>query len=328
MLQSKLVKRPREEEEEEFIYTKINAKGNKCTLYITPTRIYRKLNNGEKKDACLWFNGDQLCTKFGSEDIIVRNLAHRSGILGTGNIVLLNKDCKEEKNVFKASNYQTYSNGVLVKKVGDIVLSDSRYTLIVVNMFTRLLKGTEFLNDTRFYDNFTGREIVPYLGEGYQTVNVRDKNGKKFIVMLGAIIAWTLNIKKENPWNETNHKWVVDHIKEKEHDGKCFKKNQCDLVENLRTTTITVNNQNKERNAVPSHYEKKKRYQIKIINKDPSSNNYGKAKLTCFNYFKGIHDPENRQYRNKDDAYNAAKRAYDQDTAMLVEMGIYYPEIK
>jgi hypothetical protein len=86
--------------------------------------------------------------------------------------------------------------------------------------------------------------------------------------------------------------------------------------------------QNKERNAVPFHNEKKKCYEICIINKDPNSSNYGKAKLTLFKYARGIDDPENRQYKNDIDAYNAAKAAYDEDTAMLVEMKIHYPEIK
>jgi hypothetical protein len=330
MAQSKLGKRPREEEfdsgEEEFIYTKTNAKGEKFRLYITPTSIYRRLKNGKKKDAALFFRGDggQLWTTCGGELITVRNLAHKSGILGQGKIVLLKHGCKEEENVFVKLNYQTY-DGKPVKQVGDVVTS--RYTLIVVDLFTRLLKGTEFLNNTRLYDAVTGREVVSYLYQGYQKVAIRCKDGKQWLVMLGAIIAWTLNLKK-NPWNETDPRWVVDHVHEIEHDGKWFPRKQCDLVDNLRTTTQRVNNQNKERNAVPFHNEKNKCYEIRIINKDPSSSNYGKAKQTCFNYAKGIDDPDNRQYKNDIDAKAAAKAAYDKDTAMLVEKEIYYPERK
>jgi hypothetical protein len=158
-------------------------------------------------------------------------------------------------------------------------------------------------------------------------VHIYDKDGKQWFVMLGAIIAWTLNLKK-NTWNETDPRWVVDHMQEVRHCGKWFPRKQCDLVDNLRTTTYTVNMQNSERNAVPYHNEKHKYYQIGIINKDPSSCNYGKAKLTSFKYTKGIDDPDNRQYKNKDDAYNAVKSAYDKDTAMLVEMKIHYPERK
>jgi hypothetical protein len=329
MAQSKLGKRPREEEFDsggEFIYTKTNAKGEKFMLYITPTRIYRRLKNGEKKDAPLFFHGDQLWTNCGGERINVRHLAHKSGILGSGQIVLLNHGCKEEETVFDKLNYQTY-DGKPVKQVGDAVAADSRYILIVVDLFTRLLKGTEFLNDTRLYDAVTGREVVPYLDDGYQKVHIRCEDGKQWLVMLGAIIAWILNLKK-NTWNETDPVWVVDHIQEVRHDGKWFPRKQCDLVDNLRTTTHTVNMQNSERNAVPFHDEKNKRYVIKIINKDRSSSNYGKAKETYFKYFKGIDDPENRQYKNKTDAYNAAKSAYEDDTAMLVEMKIHYPEIK
>jgi hypothetical protein len=328
MAQSKSRKRPREEEfdsgEEEFVYTKTNAKGEKFRLYVTPTRIYRRLKNGEKKDAALYFHGAQLWTYCGGERINVRHLAHRSGILGQGKIVLLNHGCKEEENVFKASNYETY-DGVPVKQVGGLVTS--RYTLIVVDLFTRLLKGTEFLNDTRLYDAVTGREVEPCLAEGYQKVSIYDEDGKWWFVMLGAIIAWTLNLKK-NTWNETDPSWVVDHIKEIEHGGKWFPRKQCDLVDNLRTTTYRVNNQNKERNAVPFHNKKQRCYVTYIINKDPSSSNYGKAKLTCFNYAKGIDDPENRQYKNDIDAYNAVKAAYEDDTAMLVEKEIHYTERK
>jgi hypothetical protein len=331
MAQSKLGKRTREEFDSggEFVYTKTNAKGEKFMLYITPTSIYRMLKNGKKKDAALFFHGDQLWTRCGGEEINVRHLAHKSGILGQGKIVLLNHGCKEEKNVFKASNYQTY-DGVPVKQVSGVVTS--RYTLIVVDLFTRtlftrLLKGTEFLNNTRLYDAVTGREVVPFLDRGYQKVNIRDKDGKQWLVMLGAIITWTLNLKK-NTWNETNPGWVVDHVQEIEHGGKWFPRKQCDLVDNLRTTTYTVNMQNSKRNAVPYHNKKKKCYAICIINKDPSSSNYGKAKLTCFNYAKGIDDPENRQYKNKTDAKAAAKSTYEDDTAMLVEMKIHYPEIK
>jgi hypothetical protein len=331
MAQSKLGKRSREEfdsGEEEFIYTKTDAKGEKFMLYVTPTRIYRRSKKtGEKKDATLYFNGDQLWTYCGGEEITVRHLAHKSGILGPGKIALLNHGCKEEENVFVKLNYQTY-DGEPVKQVGDgAVAADSRYILIIVDLFTRLLKGTEFLNNTRLYDAVTGREIVPFLYKGYQKVNIRDKDGKWWLVMLGAIIAWTLNLKK-NTWNETDPVWVVDHIKEIEHGGKWFPRKQCDLVDNLRTTTYRVNNQNKERNAVPFHNEKKKRYAICIINKDPSSSNYGKAEKTYFNYARGINDPDNRQYKNKTDAKAAAKSAYDKDTAMLVEMKIHYPERK
>ena len=85
---------------------------------------------------------------------------------------------------------------------------------------------------------------------------------------------------------------------------------------------------NSKRDEVPYHDVENKCYVINIINKDPNSCNYGKAKLTSFNYFKGIDDPENRQYKNKADAKAAAKAAYDKDTDMLVEMKIYYPERK